>query len=57
VGSYDLKTVQTRLGHSLASTTLDLYAAIMPGKDREAAGFIGSILSKETQPITQAASR
>jgi integrase len=57
VGGYDLKTVQARLGHSLASTTLDLYAAIMPGKDREAAGFIGSILSKETQPITQAASR
>jgi integrase len=56
-GGYDLKTVQARLGHSLASTTLDLYASIMPGKDKEAAGFIGSILSREKQPEPQAVSR
>jgi integrase len=52
-GGYDLKTVQARLGHSQASTTLDLYAAVMPGKDKEAAGFIGSILSREKQPEAQ----
>jgi integrase len=56
-GGCDLKTVMGRLGHSLASTTLDLYASVMPGKDRDAARFIGSILSGETQSESQAANR
>jgi integrase len=43
----DIKTVQGRLGHTLASTTLDLYASVMPEKDREAADFIGSILDQK----------
>ncbi|MDR1184644.1 MAG: hypothetical protein LBK67_07600 [Coriobacteriales bacterium] len=41
----DIKTVQGRLGHTLASTTLDIYASIMPAKDREAANIVGSILT------------
>jgi site-specific recombinase XerD len=41
----DIKTVQARLGHEKASTTLDLYAGVMPGNDREAASIIGTILA------------
>jgi integrase len=41
----DIKTVQNRLGHTLASTTLDLYAGVIPAKDREAADLIGGILT------------
>jgi len=41
----DIKTVQTRLGHEKASTTLDIYAGVMPGKDREAARVVGALLS------------
>jgi site-specific recombinase XerD len=40
----DIKTVQNRLGHERASTTLDLYAGILPKKDREAANVVGSLL-------------
>ena len=41
----DVKTVQTRLGHSKASTTLDMYAHAIPEKDKEAAQMIGDLLS------------
>jgi integrase len=41
----DIKTVQNRLGHTLASTTLDLYAGVIPAKDREAADIVGGLLS------------
>jgi len=41
----DIKTVQTRLGHSQASLTLDLYGHAMPENDREAADIIGAIIS------------
>jgi integrase len=42
----DIKTIQDRLGHEKASTTLDIYADMMPGKDREAAEMIGNIFSE-----------
>ena len=41
----DIKTVQGRLGHAQASTTLDLYAGVIPAKDKEAADIVGSILA------------
>ena len=41
----DIKTVQARLGHEKASTTLDIYAGVMPGKDREAAMIVGGLLN------------
>jgi integrase len=40
----DLKTTQMRLGHSKASITLNVYGHLLPGKDREAAIFSGSLL-------------
>jgi integrase len=49
-GKVDIKTVQGRLGHAKASTTLDMYAAVMPQSDREAAVLMGGILSKRTEP-------
>lgn len=49
----DIKTVQTRLGHSSASTTLDFYAHASAEKDKEAAEIIGEIISggKKETPI------
>jgi integrase len=35
-----VKTVQERLGHANASTTLNTYAHMLPGDDQEAAGLI-----------------
>lgn len=40
----DIKTVQSRLGHSRAATTLDTYASALPENDRTAANLFGSIL-------------
>ena len=48
----DIKTVQNRLGHTLASTTLDLYAGVIPAKDKEAADIVGGLLA--AKPITAA---
>lgn len=39
----DIKTVQTRMGHSSARVTLDIYSHAMPANDRKAAGVIGDI--------------
>ena len=41
----DVKTVSSRLGHSSASITLDMYADAMPETDRAAADAIGEMLS------------
>ena len=41
----DIKTVQARLGHTKASTTLDMYAHAMPEKDKEAAQVMHELLS------------
>lgn len=46
----DIKTVQSRLGHSRAATTLDTYASALPGNDRTAANLFGSILENASQP-------
>ena len=45
-GGEDVKTVQQRLGHQQASTTLDIYAGFIPAKDMEAASKIGVLLSR-----------
>ena len=39
----DVRTVSGRLGHSLTSTTLNVYAAFVPDADREAAKIIGRL--------------
>ena len=52
-GGRDIKTVQGRLGHQLASTTLNIYAAFIPGRDAEAAAFIGNLLSAKPKPMGQ----
>jgi len=41
----DIKTVQGRLGHTEASTTLDIYASIIPANDEKAATIVGAILA------------
>ena len=41
----DVKTVQSRMGHSSASLTLDWYAHAVPENDRKAAETIGRVLS------------
>lgn len=43
----DIKTVQTRLGHSSPSLTLSLYAHAIEQNDRDAADFIGGIMGPE----------
>ncbi|MEG1197147.1 MAG: tyrosine-type recombinase/integrase [Raoultibacter sp.] len=42
----DIKTVQNRLGHSRAATTLDTYATALPENDRKAADLFGMLLQK-----------
>jgi integrase len=39
----EVRTVSGRLGHSLTSTTLNVYAAFLPDAVREAAGVIGRL--------------
>jgi integrase len=41
----DIKTVQTRLGHSSASLTMDIYAHAIEQNDRDAAETIGDFLN------------
>lgn len=43
----DIKTVQARLGHSSASTTLDFYAHPSKEKDKEASDVIAKIINGE----------
>ena len=42
----DVKTVQTRLGHSTSALTLDQYAHAIPANDKAAADLMGSIYGK-----------
>lgn len=42
----DLKTVQTRLGHSSASLTLNQYAHAIPANDKAAADLMGDIFAQ-----------
>ena len=50
----DVKTVQTRMGHSNASLTLNWYAHAMPQNDRKAADMLGELFAdndeKEERP-------
>ncbi len=48
----DLKTVQTRLGHSNASLTLNWYAHALPENDQKAAELIGNLLSAPVENNT-----
>ena len=43
----DVKTVQTRLGHSDASTTLNVYAHALPENDKKAASLIGDLCAEK----------
>lgn len=40
-----IMVVQRRLGHAKASTTLDIYAHLLPGKQHEAADIIDELVS------------
>ena len=40
-----VKTVQERLGHAKASTTLDIYGHALPEQDRDAATLISNLLA------------
>jgi len=39
----DMRTVQERLGHSRASTTLEIYGHVLPGRDQAAAEAFGRV--------------
>jgi integrase len=43
----DLRTVANRLGHARTSTTLDIYWAWVPARDRDAADHLGALLGSE----------
>ena len=55
--SIDIKTAQSRLGHSSVRMTLDVYAKALPTADREAADQLGERFfgSKYTPAPTQQA--
>jgi integrase len=40
----DVRTVANRLGHARTSTTMDIYWAFVPARDRDAADHLESIL-------------
>ncbi len=44
----DVRTVSGRLGHSLTSTTLNVYSAFVPDADRHAADIIGRLVTATT---------
>jgi integrase len=44
-----IKTVSARLGHTLASTTMDIYAHALPAADKDAAVSMGTTLAR---PVT-----
>lgn len=50
----DVRTVAGRLGHSRASTTLDVYSHWLPGRDREAASVLGQLLDPAEEPASGA---
>jgi integrase len=51
----DVRTVAGRLGHSRASTTLDVYSHWLPGRDREAASVFGQLLDAAEDPSSAGA--
>src|SRR5208283_4781047 len=46
----DLRTVANRLGHARTSTTLDIYWAWVPARDRDAADHLGALLASDPTP-------
>lgn len=44
----DLKTVQTRMGHSNVNTTLSIYTHAVPENDKRAAEVLGSIIGSDS---------
>ena len=42
----DIRTVSERLGHAKVSTTLELYAHVLPGRDDAAAEAFGDVLEE-----------
>ena len=40
----DVRTVANRLGHARTSTTLDIYWALVPARDRDAANHLEAVL-------------
>ncbi len=49
----DVRTVAGRLGHSRASTTLDVYSHWLPGRDQEAASVLGQLLDTAGEPASE----
>jgi integrase len=43
----DLRMVANRLGHARTSTTLDIYWAWVPARDRDAADHLGALLASQ----------
>ncbi|MEO6654188.1 MAG: tyrosine-type recombinase/integrase [Ilumatobacteraceae bacterium] len=48
----DVRTVANRLGHARTSTTLDIYWAWVPARDRQAADHLQRILAPPPQHST-----
>lgn len=46
VAGVDPRTVAGRAGHARTSTTLDIYAAFVPARDREAADLLGRLVGE-----------
>ena len=51
----DVRTVANRLGHARTSTTLDIYWAWVPARDRDAALHLQTVLGQSTSPHSDAA--
>ena len=51
----DVRTVANRLGHARTSTTLDIYWAWVPARDRDAALHLQTVLRQSTSPHSDAA--
>lgn len=43
----DVRTVANRLGHARTSTTLDIYWAWVPARDRDAAAHLAFLLAAD----------
>jgi len=50
----DVRTVANRLGHARTSTTLDIYWAWVPARDREAARYLEEVLFEDGSAPSEA---
>jgi integrase len=53
---FDVRTVSNRLGHARTSTTMDIYWAFVPARDREAAEHLDAILTEARTSISNSCS-